>query len=436
MLMNLSQESQTEEELKNKNYNNFFIFWIGQLFSIMGSEIVQFAIVVWLALETQSPIIMSLSMLLAFLPGIIIGPFAGVLVDHWNKKLVLIISDSLQAMATLCLIILFFMDFANIWFVIGLNLFRAIFQAFHSPSFITVVTLMVPKEKLTRINGLIQFSTAIIKMIGPILGAIILSVWSIQNVLWIDIISFLFALIFLLFIKIPVIKSLGGEKKPKLNFILKFKEGFSIINKVSGLWSLLLLAMLTNFLLMPINTLFSLYILIDHAGSNFDLAIVSAAMQFAFVAGALFVSIKKTWKNKVMVFLIGILLVFIGIIIIALAPYQKFWIMIIGGIIGFFGVPILNALMISIVQIIIPPEAMGRVSSILGFLSSIASPLGIILSGPLAELIGISKLFLFSGIIGILTTLITYSFSSLRNLKNFTIKENSIKNEIERNNEQ
>ena len=147
MLMNLSQESQTEEELKNKNYNNFFIFWIGQLFSIMGSEIVQFAIVVWLALETQSPIIMSLSMLLAFLPGIIIGPFAGVLVDHWNKKLVLIISDSLQAMATLCLIILFFMDFANIWFVIGLNLFRAIFQAFHSPSFITVVTLMVPKEK-------------------------------------------------------------------------------------------------------------------------------------------------------------------------------------------------------------------------------------------------------------------------------------------------
>jgi len=99
-----------------------------------------------------------------------------------------------------------------------------------------------------------------------------------------------------------------------------------------------------------------------------------------------------------------------------LTPYQQFWMMFVGSIIGFFGLPILQAMLSTIVQLAIPSEAMGRVSSILRLMTSIAMPLGIILSGPIADLIGIKNLFLSASILGIILVGLTYAFSSIRHM--------------------
>lgn len=417
---NNSKENQMDTENPDQNLKMFWVFFSGQLISILGSEIVQFAVAVWLAIETDSVLIMSLSMFLAYIPAIILGPIAGVLVDKWDKKKIIVISDSLQAVVTIILIASFSAGIGNIWYVLGLNFFRGVFQAFHGPTFMTIVPLMVPKDKLSRVNGLNQLSTSVIRMIGPLLGAFVLSIWDFQDILWVDVITFLIAVLFVLKIKIPKIKKVENsqEKKSESSFITQFKEGLSIIGRVKGLTTIMSLAMLINFLLMPINTQMTLFILgpNNHAGSKFDLALVSAAMQFAIVAGAILASVKSEWKNKVLVFIVGIVFVFIGVIIMAIAPYQQFWVMMIGGMVGFFGVPILNAMMMTIIQLAIPPDKMGRVSSILSVLSSIASPVGILLSGPLALLMGISNLFLLSGIIGIVAVSLTYIFSPLRKM--------------------
>ncbi len=409
-------EIQSETENPDQNFKMFKSLWFGQLVSLLGSEIVQFALVVWLAIETKSAIIMSLSMFLVYIPVILVGPIAGVLVDRWDKKKVLVITDSLQAIATVSLIVIFYFEAPNIWFILGLNFIRAIFQAFHRPSFVTVISLMVPKDKLSRVNGFNQLMTALVYMIGPLLGALVLSIWTIQIILWIDVITFIIAVIFLLLVKIPKTNHISKKEQSEQSFKEQFKEGLKYIRDSKGLSATIGLAMLANFLLMPINTLFVLFILVDHLGTEMDLAIVSAAMQLAIVAGAILTSIKKNWKNKSQIFLLGILFLFIGIIIIGIAPYQYFWVMVIGSFIGFLGVPILNAMMMTIIQLAIPPEAMGRVSSILGLMSSIASPIGILLSGPLAELIGIKYLFLSSGILGILVVVLTYAFGSIRKL--------------------
>lgn len=139
-------------------------------------------------------------------------------------------------------------------------------------------------------------------------------------------------------------------------------------------------------------------------------------MQFSIVAGAIATSAKKEWKNKLNVFLLGIILIFIGIAIIALTPYQQFWVMFVGSLIGFFGVPILQTMLSTIIQFAIPPEAMGRVFSIIRLMTSIAMPLGIILSGPIADLIGIKYLFLLASLLGILVVGLTYAFSSIRHM--------------------
>ncbi|MHA1562599.1 MAG: MFS transporter, partial [Promethearchaeota archaeon] len=160
----------------------------------------------------------------------------------------------------------------------------------------------------------------------------------------------------------------------------------------------------------------SLFIYRDHSGTEMDMALVSAGMSFAVVAGALASSAKKEWKNKVNIFLLGTMFVFIGIGIIALTPYQQFWVMLVGSLIGFFGVPILQTQLRTIIQLVIPPEAMGRVGSILRMMTSVAMPLGIILSGPIADLIGIKYLFLSSSLLGILVVVLAYAFSSIRNM--------------------
>ncbi|MHA1563323.1 MAG: MFS transporter, partial [Promethearchaeota archaeon] len=134
-------------EIELQNYKGFKRLWFGQIISILGSEIVQFALIWWITIETESAFFLSLSMFLAFIPAIIIGPFAGVLVDKWDKKNLIVITDLLQAITTAMLILSFYLGFGNIWLIIGLNFLRAIFQSFHSPAFMTIVTLMVPREK-------------------------------------------------------------------------------------------------------------------------------------------------------------------------------------------------------------------------------------------------------------------------------------------------
>ncbi|MHA1510441.1 MAG: MFS transporter [Promethearchaeota archaeon] len=412
---NTEQSSLSEIEIQN--YKGFKRLWFGQIISILGSEIVQFALIWWITIETESAFFLSLSMFLAFIPAIIIGPFAGVLVDKWDKKNLIVITDLLQAITTAMLILSFYLGFGNIWLIIGLNFLRAIFQSFHSPAFMTIVTLMVPREKLSRINGISQLITALSQMLGPIIGALLMSVIpKIENILWVDVITFLFAISLLIKVKIPKIEPKVKDSQSDQSFKAKFREGFQIIRNVKGLTTILVIAMLANFLLMPINTQFSLFIYRDHSGTEMDMALVSAGMSFAVVAGALASSAKKEWKNKVNIFLLGTMFVFIGIGIIALTPYQQFWVMLVGSLIGFFGVPILQTQLRTIIQLVIPPEAMGRVGSILRMMTSVAMPLGIILSGPIADLIGIKYLFLSSSLLGILVVVLAYAFSSIRNM--------------------
>ena len=121
-LQNNSEQSGLSE-IELQNYKGFKRLWFGQIISILGSEIVQFALIWWITIETESAFFLSLSMFLAFIPGILIGPLAGVLVDKWDKKKMIVITDFLQAITTALLIFSFYLGFGNIWFIIGLNFY-------------------------------------------------------------------------------------------------------------------------------------------------------------------------------------------------------------------------------------------------------------------------------------------------------------------------
>lgn len=404
-----------EEKASQESFKNYILFWSGQQFSLLGSFIVQFVIIWWITIETESAIMLALANFFYLIPVLIFTPIAGVYADRWNKKTIIIVVDSLQAYFTLILIIFFVMDFTELWAIFTIIGLRSMCQAFHSPTVSSLTPAMVPKDKLSRMNGLNYLFTGLIQLIGPAVAATLLLVLSIKFILWLDILTFMIALIPLLIIKIPKINNI--EQLPgKKSFFKDLRIGFRIIKVVPGLLIIILLAMLINFLIQPLSVLMPLYIYDVHLGDLFIFALMEIIFQGSMIAGAILTSIKKDWKHKIRVIFISIIIINIGYMMYALAPIGNFSIIIIGSIIAAFSLPIVNTILQTIMQTTIPVDKFGRAISIVSTLAMVITPLAAIISGPLAEVLGISTLFFFCAILGLIITIITYTFTGIRHV--------------------
>ncbi|MHA1728019.1 MAG: MFS transporter [Promethearchaeota archaeon] len=427
-------------------FRMYLTFWVGQLFSLLGSQVVGFIASIWITLVYADEIYLSISMFLNYLPLVVLAPIAGVYADRWNKKKMMATADFLQALLTSILIVIFASGFVNIWVFFTIMTLRGVCQAFHQPVVSAVTPIMVPEEKLSRINGMAFLFRGAINIISPIIGAALLATGlTIGQLLWIDVITFLIAVTLLLSINIPkVTASAEEEKKEKekkkeensrrKSFKKEFKEGIKIIKNIDGMMSMMLLSLFLNFLIAPFEVLQTFFILINHSGSEFDLAVVSSSFGLGFIIGAIITSIKKEWKHKIAFTFGGLIGVFLCLGMMALAPLGMFWVMALGGVIAAIMLPIINTIIITIMQKVIPPDKLGRVNSIDSAISMGITPIGYILAGPIAKLIGVGNLFLACSILGILVSTIALMFSNLGLYRNGNSKpEHAGKPEISEN---
>jgi DHA3 family macrolide efflux protein-like MFS transporter len=267
------------------------------MFSLLGSSVVQFVIIFWILKITESAVYLSLATFFAFLPQWILGPLIGVYVDRWNRKLIIALSDFFQAFTTFIIILLFFFNAETVWVIIIINSIRGLCQAFHWPATNAIIPIMVPKEHLSRLNGLNFFFTGIVNTIGPVIAATLLAILTIEQILWIDVITFLIAIAPLLIIKIPnVVKTtIDKVKKP---FFKELAEGIKVIRSIPGLLFLLYIATMINFFGQPFSTLISYFVYVTHFGNAVDLGLVSALIQGGMFVGAIIVTIKKIGNIK------------------------------------------------------------------------------------------------------------------------------------------
>ena len=394
-------------------FRSYLFFWSGQLVSLLGSSVAQFVIIWWITLETKSALYLSLASFLGFAPMVILAPFAGVLVDRWNRKALIGVVDFLQALATVVLIFLFWLGGVSIWQVLAMLAVRGVFQAFHSPAVSAIIPLMVPKPKLSRINGLNYLFSGAVTLIGPVIAALLLVLWRIDHILWIDAGTFLIALISLLIIKIP---SVGG-KHDKSSFSKDFVEGLAFIKNGRGFLPLLMLATVVNFLLTPLSTLLPYYVKFDHLGEAPDLAIVMAFFQGGILAGGLLMSVIKGFKRKMVAVTFSVYIIFLGYAVVALTPTGLFWFMAIGGLIMAFCVPVANVSTLTIIQTVVPMKMQGRVNSVTMALASAATPFGMILSGVIVEFTRTANLFLGCAGLGILILTFSWFLTDIRHVE-------------------
>jgi len=425
------------EEIADQNtFRSYLFFWSGQLVSLMGSLIVQFAITWWITVITGSVFFLAIGTFFYFLPMIFIAPIAGVLTDRWNRKALIAVVDSFQSLVTVWIIVLFYLGIADPLVVILINSLRGVCQAFHMPAVSAIVPTMVPKNKLSRINGVGYLFTSLIQVVGPVMGALLMAFFSnqLQSILWVDVITFGIAMIPLLLIKIPRVRNKSEmDKKTKTkSFRRDFKEGILTIKLIPGMIILLTLDIFISFVISPIEVLLPFYISEIHLGNAFDLAFIWAFFNGGMILGGIITTLKKNWKHKIPIYFIFMMVVMGLISFLGFAPTGIFFILWVGMAIVGLILPIINTIYMTIVQTTVPPDKMGRVSSVLQSISVVAFPIGTLIAGPLAEVIGIRSVFLYGGILGLVIVFLFWRSTKIRhiNYDNFefiTEKINNIK---------
>jgi len=404
-----------EELPTKKSFRHYLYFMAGQQFSLLGSGIIGFVITWWITIETQSVFYLSLATFLIFLPQVIVTPFAGVLSDRLNRKTIIFTVDSLQAILTFGLFLIFFTGFTHIWMILIIHTLRNTLYAFQVPTFHAILPSMVPKEKISRVNGANFLFSGLIFMVGPILSALLLELFPITYIFLIDGVTFLIALVPLFLIKIPF-NAKETRATENTSFMREFKDGFMIVKAIPGLLSMIIFAMIFNFIFRPFGVLWPYFINIIHDGSVYHLAFLFGSIQVGNVIGSLITSIKKEWKNKIKINLIGEMVFFTFYLLIILAPYQNFYLMMIGGFLGAIIFPITVATYLTILQTVVPSDKIGRVMSIDHTVSMAIAPIGALLVGPLAGVMGVVNLLLVSAIIGIINPIFLWFFTKIRYL--------------------
>ena len=148
----------------------FFTIWGGQAFSLVGSALVRFALIWWLTAETESATVLTTATLVSMLPFIVLAPLSGALVDRWNRRRVMIISDALIALLTAVLAYLYWLDVVEIWHVYLVLFLRAFGDVFQSPAMQASTSLMVPRHHLTRVAGANDLLMGVVSIVAPPLG--------------------------------------------------------------------------------------------------------------------------------------------------------------------------------------------------------------------------------------------------------------------------
>ena len=233
--------------------STFFPIWIGQAFSLLGSQLVQFALIWWLTSTTGSATVLATASLVGLLPQVFLMPIAGTFVDRWNRRVTMIVADGLVALATLILVALFWMGNVQVWQVYLIMFVRAAAGSFHWPAMQASTSLMVPEKHLARIQGLNQMLNGGLNIIAAPLGAVLIAALPMQEVLLIDIGTALLAILPLFIVVVPQpsrssVIAASGEKPSAWQ---DFRSGLRYVMGWPGLMIIGIMATLINLLLTP-----------------------------------------------------------------------------------------------------------------------------------------------------------------------------------------
>ncbi len=415
----------------------FTLIWSGQFLSLMGSNMTRFAFLIWAYNQTGKASTTALLGFFAYAPYILLSPFAGVLIDRWDRKKIMILSDLLAGCFTILLLVAFLSDQMYIWYLFVFQALSSALEAFQVPAYTSSITLLIPKEKYAKASGMRSFSSNAAQIAAPILTGALLGIIGFTGIMLIDIITFSFAVSSLLLVSIPQIM-----KKQLIERVHIFKDiKFSLhyLYERKGLFYLMIIYIFIN--LIAATTYFGIlpaYILAKTNKNEVILGMVQTSLGVGGVIGSIVVSIFGVPKKKILTillaggasFLLGDILMGVG---------QSVYVWITAAILSSIFLPLLMGAENALWQSKIKPSIQGRIFSIKGMFNLSMMPIGFLLGGFLADYVfepmflkptvfsflvgqdkgsGMGFMFFISGILGALICLLGYIIKKIRNIEN------------------
>jgi DHA3 family macrolide efflux protein-like MFS transporter len=404
----------TQSEAANRPLAPFLTIWTGQVFSLLGSNLVQFALIWWLTKETGSATVLAIASMMAFLPQIFLSPFAGALVDRWSRRTVMIAADALIALATLALAGLFALDAVAVWHIYALMFVRSLGTAFHWPAMQASTSLMVPEKHLARIAGLNQALEGAALIVGPPLGALLLDLLPMQGVLAVDIVTALIAITPLLFIAVPQPRQAAREDGPVIRSVLiDMREGFRYVWGWPGLMALIGIAVVLKLAMTPAFSLIPLLVNQHFGGDAAQYSMVEAAVGIGLLGGGIALSAWGGFRRKIFTTLSGILILGMSFLMLGLLPGGMFRPAVGAAFIMGLSIPLIDGPIMAIVQSAAAPEVQGRVFTMMGSLLSASSPIALAAAGPVADWLGLQVWYLAAGIMCLLAGVVGIALPAL-----------------------
>ena len=393
----------------------FFSIWIGQTLSLISSELVQFALVWWLIETTGSAIVLSVATMIALLPKALLSPFAGALVDRWNRRLVLIISDSAIALALVWLYYCFAAGQIQTWQVYVVILVRAIGGIFHMPAMLASTSQLVPKKFLPRIAGLNQMMQGIVMVVVPPLGALLLGLMAFRYIVALDIAGAFLAVAPLLFISIPLPQDESALISTK-SVWRDVHQGLRYIRNWHGAVGMLTISTLINFIMRPSFQLMAILVLGWFGGTEIEFGWMAAALGAGYMAGGLVLSVWGGFRRHMQTSAMGIVGAGLAILTVGLAPQTAFFLALGAIFAAGFMMPICSGPIQALVQSSVPPNMQGRVFAIMSSASTLISPLSVGIAGPFFDAFGPQVWYTWGGITAVVIGLIGLATPAIVNL--------------------
>lgn len=385
--------------MTNKNWKKeFYILWSGQVFSVLSSSILQMALIWHLTATTQSAFVLSMASLAGFLPNAVLGMVAGTFVDRVSRKIVLIVADLFIALVSLILVFASWNSELPMWLIIAVLAIRSVGTAFHTPAISAVTPLIVPTKELTKCAGYTQSLQTVGYMVGTAFAGVLYPIWSISNMVFLDVIGALIAMCTVIAIKIPDLEK-SVLPKVKISFWQEMKLGYVELRQAKGVFALVWIASAFTILYSPINALFPLMSLDYFSGTTFQASLTEIAFSIGMLVGGIILGTFGGIKNRGIAITFSIALIGVFISFCGILSKNGFWVFILFCIAMGIFVPFYNSPVTALIQEKIPPEYLGRVFGLYGSMASFAMPIGLLISGSFADSVGVNKWFLLSGVL-------------------------------------
>ncbi|MEC1177910.1 MFS transporter [Metasolibacillus meyeri] len=374
------------------------LFLTSQTISLFGSALVQYAIMWHVTLTTQSGMMMTIFILCGFVPTFLLSPFAGVWADRYNRKWLIAIADGVIALSTLILAIVFLMGYEAMWLLFVIAAIRSLGAGVQTPAVGAILPQIVPEEHLTKVNGINGSIQAGIMFIAPMVSAALLSFSTLEIIFFVDVVTAAVAIFTLLFfLKIAVHEKAKGEQ---VGYLEDFKQGLRYIREHAFLKSFFLFFAMLFFLIAPMAFLTPLQVARSFGDDVWRLTVIELTFSIGMMAGGSVIAVWGGFNNRIHTMLLAGIIMAVCTMSFGFVP--NFWLYSILMLICGVAMPIFNTPSTVLLQEKVEGNYLGRIFGIFGMISSSMMPIGMLVFGPLADVVSIEWLLIVTGILMLL----------------------------------